>query len=47
MFAAGCHKSSDSLSLDEIIERNTDAMGGRVAIEAVQSIQVDLHIKDP
>jgi hypothetical protein len=44
---AGCHKWSDSLSLDEIIERNTDAMGGRAAIEAVQSIQIDLHIKDP
>jgi len=44
---AGCHKASDSLSLDEIVERNTDAMGGRVAIEAVQSIQIDLHIKDP
>jgi hypothetical protein len=44
---AGCHKSSDSLSLDEIIERNTDAIGGRAAIEAIQSIQIDLHIKDP
>jgi hypothetical protein len=44
---AGCHKSSDSLSLDEIIERNADAMGGRAAIERLQSIQVDLHIKDP
>jgi hypothetical protein len=43
----GCSKSSDSLSLDEIVERNTDAMGGRAAIEAIQSIQIDLHIKDP
>jgi outer membrane lipoprotein-sorting protein len=43
----GCHKGSGSLSLDEIVERNTDAMGGRAAIEAVQSIQIDLHIKDP
>jgi hypothetical protein len=47
IFVAGCHKPSDSLSLDEIIERNNDAMGGRAAIEAVQSIQIDLHIKDP
>jgi hypothetical protein len=47
IFVAGCHKSSDSLSLDEIVERNSDAMGGRAAIEAVQSIQIDLHIKDP
>jgi hypothetical protein len=44
---AGCHKWSDSLSLDEIVERNTGAMGGRAAIEALQSIQIDLHIKDP
>lgn len=42
-----CTTSSDSLSLDELVERNTDAMGGRAAIEAVQSIQIDLHIKDP
>lgn len=47
IFVAGCHEQSHSLSLDEIIERNTDAMGGRAAIEAVQSIQIDLHIKDP
>jgi hypothetical protein len=47
MFVAGCHERSDSVSLDQIIERNTDAMGGRAAIEAVQSIQIDLHIKDP
>ena len=47
LFVVGCHKSSDSLSLEEIVERNTDAMGGRAAIEAVQSIQIDLYIKDP
>jgi hypothetical protein len=44
---AGCHKQPDSLSLDGIVENNIDAMGGRAAIEAVQSIQIDLHIKDP
>src|SRR4030095_11442958 len=43
----GCSKRSDSLSLNEIVERNTNAMGGRAAIEAVQSIQIDLRIKDP
>ena len=47
IFVTGCHEQSDSVSLDEIIERNTDAMGGRGAIEAVQSIQIELHIKDP
>jgi hypothetical protein len=44
---AGCHKQPNSLSLDEIVENNTNAMGGRAAIEAVQSIEIDLHIKDP
>jgi outer membrane lipoprotein-sorting protein len=47
IFVTGCHEQSDSVSLDEIIERNTDATGGRGAIEAVQSIQIELHIKDP
>jgi outer membrane lipoprotein-sorting protein len=47
LFVVGCHKLPNSLSLDEIVERNTHAMGGRAAIEAVQSIQIDLHIKDP
>jgi hypothetical protein len=35
------------LTLDDIIERNTNAVGGRSAIEAVKSIEVDLHIADP
>jgi hypothetical protein len=47
IFGTGCHEQSDSVSLGEIIERNTDAMGGRGAIEAVQSIQIELHIEDP
>lgn len=34
-------------SLDEIITRNTEAMGGQQAIEAVQSIAVKLRIVDP
>ncbi|HJT44783.1 MAG TPA: hypothetical protein VJ721_00805 [Chthoniobacterales bacterium] len=34
-------------TIDELIERNTEAMGGRAAIEAIQSIEVDLHISDP
>src|SRR5215208_1598134 len=36
-----------SLSVDQVIERTTQAMGGRAAIEAVKSIEVDLHIADP
>jgi hypothetical protein len=35
------------LTASEVIERNTQAMGGEKAIEAVQSIAVDLHIVDP
>jgi hypothetical protein len=41
----GCDRVPSTV--DEIIERNTKAMGGRAAIEAVKSIQVDLHIVDP
>ena len=41
----GCDRAP--LTLDQVIERNTKAMGGRAAIEAVKSIQVDLHIVDP
>jgi hypothetical protein len=39
--------SRTPLTVEEIIERNTTAMGGRVAIEAVKSVEVSLHIKDP
>jgi hypothetical protein len=35
------------IALDEIIARNTEAMGGRAVIEAVQSVEVSLHIADP
>jgi hypothetical protein len=35
------------VTVEEIIERNTNAMGGRAAIEAVQALEVSLHIRDP
>jgi hypothetical protein len=41
----GCSRPSSEL--DNVIERNTKAMGGRATIEAVQSIKFDLHIVDP
>jgi hypothetical protein len=41
----GCNRAS--LTVDELIDRNTRAMGGRAAIEAIQSIEVSLHISDP
>src|ERR1700719_4045405 len=41
----GCNRHS--LTVDDVIERNTRAMGGAAAIEAVQSIEVNLHIVDP
>jgi hypothetical protein len=40
-----CH--NPPTTVDEIIDRNTRAMGGEKAIEAVRSIGVDLHIVDP
>jgi len=42
---AGCKVGP--VTVEEIIERNTKAMGGRAAIEAVQGVEVSLHIKDP
>jgi hypothetical protein len=42
---SGCERAPQTV--DEVIERNTQAMGGRVAIEAVKSIEVDLYIVDP
>lgn len=41
----GCRQAS--LTLQDVIERSTEATGGRSAIEAVNSIEVDLHIVDP
>jgi len=42
---SGCERAPQTV--DEVIERNTEAMGGRAALEAVNSIEVDLHIVDP
>jgi hypothetical protein len=42
---AACERAP--LSVDQVIEQNTKAMGGRAAIEAVKSIEVELHIMDP
>src|SRR5207253_2824071 len=41
----GCDRSPTTV--DAVIERHTKAMGGRAAIEAIQSIEFDLHITDP
>ncbi|MDQ3116462.1 MAG: hypothetical protein M3Q86_07605 [Verrucomicrobiota bacterium] len=35
------------LTLEQLIERHTEAVGGRAAIEAAHSIRFDLHIVDP
>jgi hypothetical protein len=45
--AVGLVSCNRALTLDEVIERNTAAMGGRAPIEAVHSIEVSLHITDP
>src|SRR5947199_8256069 len=41
----GCGRAD--LTIEGVIDHNTEAMGGRAAIEAIQSIEVDLHISDP
>ena len=41
----GC--SRHPLTVDDVFERNTRAMGGRAAIEAIHSIEINLHITDP
>ena len=41
----GCSRSATTV--DEVVERHTTAVGGRAAIEAIQSIEFDLHITDP
>ncbi|HZA38286.1 MAG TPA: hypothetical protein VE486_04020 [Candidatus Baltobacteraceae bacterium] len=41
----GCERAPQTV--DEVIERNRQAMAGRATIEAVNSIEVDLHIVDP
>ncbi|HEY3663428.1 MAG TPA: hypothetical protein VGL24_09780 [Chthoniobacterales bacterium] len=40
-----CHQAP--LTLDQLVERNVQAVGGKAAIEAVHSIRVGLHIADP
>jgi hypothetical protein len=42
---AACHPQP--LTIDELIDRNSKAIGGRAAIEAIHSIRYDLHIADP
>src|SRR3954447_20736499 len=43
--SVGCQRAPTTL--DEIITRNAEAMGGKQAIESVNSIAVDLHVVDP
>src|SRR5260370_42323618 len=46
-FAVALFSCNRALTVDEVIERNTAATGGRAAIEAIHSIEVNLHISDP
>jgi hypothetical protein len=41
----GC--SRHPVTVDDVIERNARAMGGGAAIEAIHSIEINLHITDP
>src|SRR5438093_11043264 len=42
---ASCNHQSPTL--DQLIERHAQAVGGKAAIEAIHSIRVELHIVDP
>jgi hypothetical protein len=46
LFAEGDVRAQD-LTLDQLIEYNVEAVGGKAAIEAVQAIRFDLQIVDP
>ena len=39
--------AQSSLTLDDIIARHTDAMGGKEKIESLHSVEISLRIKDP
>jgi hypothetical protein len=39
--------SEAPIGLEQVIDRNTKAVGGYAAIESVKSIEIDLHIADP
>lgn len=39
--------TAEDLSLDQIVQRNTKAVGGKSAIESVKTIQVSLKIEEP
>ena len=41
----GCNRVD--LTIDDVIDRNTKAIGGRATIEAIHSIEVNLHVSDP
>jgi len=44
---AGVSCGEKPLSVDDLVDRNVNAMGGAAALHAVQSVKIDLHIVDP
>src|SRR4051794_2570090 len=45
LLGCGCRRPDPAV--DQLIARNTEAMGGRAVIESIRSIQFQLHIVDP
>src|SRR5436305_7002612 len=41
-----CQCSRPLTTVDEVIDHNTQAMGGRAALEAVQAVEFELHMAD-
>jgi hypothetical protein len=46
-FSAAASSEPVSLTLDQIIDRNAEAMGGRAKIESLQTVEIQLHVTDP
>jgi len=45
--SATAAEQAATITLDELVARNTEAMGGRAAIEAVHALEVKLHVSNP
>ncbi len=43
---SACAQQSD-MTIENLLDRNADARGGKAAIEAVNTVEIDLHIVEP
>lgn len=45
--AGGCSRPGEDVSLAEVVERHTAAIGGEAALDSVRSLRVELRIVEP